>query len=152
MTLALAEKGVDAVIRFLEKIAGPAAEESGLLLQDKVKFYRFKNQVKMLAKAQIMLDEAGVTPRAVPPKTLLPLLDGAALEEDEDLSTKWAALLANAATPNGPFTIYPSYPHILSQLSPNEATLLDAIYDLTLQIGLKPGQWAERGASRGSIL
>jgi len=154
--LALAEKGSEAAINFLGKIAGPAAEESGLLLQDKIRFHRFQNQVKMLEKAQIMLEKAGVTPIAVPLKTLLPLLDGSALEEDEDLSTKWAALLANAATPNAPFIIYPSYPHILSQLSPRDAALLDVIYDLALKPGLEPGLepgiWMERGANRESIM
>ncbi len=60
------------------------------------------------------LSEADVSPTSVPLRTLLPLLEGAALEEDDDLSTKWAALLANAATPNSPLAIYPSFPHALS--------------------------------------
>jgi len=153
---ALAKTGIPAAIEaakeFLEKIAGPAAEEVGLLLQDKVRIYRFRNQLKMLAKAQKMLDDAGVSPTSVPLKTLLPLLEGAALEEEDDLSTKWAALLANAATPNSPLAIYPSFPHILSQLSPRDARVLDEIYDLALRLGLVPGQWAERGGKRESIM
>jgi len=60
------------------------------------------------------LSEADVSPTSVPLRTLLPLLEGAALEEDDDLSTKWAALLANATTPNSPLAIYPSFPHALS--------------------------------------
>ena len=102
----------------------------------------------MLAKAQKMLNDAGVSPTSVSLKTLLPLLEGAALEEEDDLLTKWAALLANAANPKSPFPIYPSFPHILSQFSPRDARVLDAIYDLALQLGLGPGQWAERGGSR----
>ena len=143
---------LEATKEFLEKIAGPAAEEVGLLLQDKVRIYRLGNQLKMLAKAQKMLDDAGVSPTSVPFRTLLPLLEGAALEEEDDLSTKWAALLANAATPDSPVDIYPSFPHILSQLSPRDAKVLDAIYDLTLRLGLRPGQWAERGGKRESII
>ena len=152
---ALAKSGIPAAIEaakeFLDKIAGPAAEEVGLLLQDKVRLYRFRNELKMLAKAQKMVDEAGINPKSVPFRTLLPLLEGAALEEDDDLSTKWAALLANAATSDSPVNIYPSFPHILSQLSPRDAKVLDAIYNLALRIGLKPGQWGERGAKRESI-
>ena len=106
----------------------------------------------MLAKAQKMLDDAGVSPISVPLRTLLPLLEGAALEEEDDLSTKWAALLANAATPDSPVDIYPSFPHILSQLSPRDARVLDAIYDLALHLDLRPGQWAERGGNRESIM
>lgn len=152
----LAKSGIaaafEATKEFLGKIAGPAAEEAGLLLQDKVRMYRFGNQIKMLAKAQKMLYDAGVSPRSVPLRTLLPLLEGAALEEEDDLSSKWAALLANAATPGSPVDIYPSFPHILSQLSPREARVLDAIYDLVLRLDLRPGQWAERGGNRESIM
>lgn len=153
---ALAKSGIPAAFEaakeFLGKIAGPATEEVGLLLQDKVRIYRFGNQLKMLAKAQKMLDDAGVSPISIPLRTLLPLLEGAALEEEDDLSTKWAALLANAATPHSPVDIYPSFPHILSQLSPRDARVLDAIYDLALHLGLRPGQWAERGGNRESIM
>lgn len=152
----LAKTGIPAAIEaakeFLGKIAGPAAKEVGLLLQDKVRIYRFCNQLKMLAKAQKMLNEAGVSPTSVPLRTLLPLLEGAALEEEDDLSSKWAALLANAATPNSPLAIYPSFPRILSQLSPRDARALDAIYDLALRLGLRPGQWSERGCERESII
>lgn len=152
----LAKTGIPAAIEaakeFLGKIAGPAAEEVGLLLQDKVRIYRFSNQLKMLTKTQKMLNETGVSPTSVPLRTLLPLLEGAALEEEDDLSSKWAALLANAATPNSPLAIYPSFPRILSQLSPRDARVLEAIYDLVLQLGLRPGQWPERGGSRESII
>lgn len=152
----LAKSGISAAIEpakeFLGKIAGPATEEAGLLLQDKVRIYRFGNQLKMLAKAQKMLDDAGVSPTFVPLRTLLPLLEGVALEEEGDMSTKWAALLANAANPNSLVEIYPSFPHILSQLSPREARVLDAIYDLALRLSLISGQWAEHGGNRESIM
>lgn len=50
-------------------------EELGGLLADQVKFYRFKNQVRILLKAQKFLGEAGVNPRRVPLKTLIPSLE-----------------------------------------------------------------------------
>jgi len=109
--------GIPGLAKFIGKIAGPAVGEFGLMLQDRVRSRRFFDQVKTYIKAQTMLEKAGEDPQVVPSKILFPLLDGAALEEDEDLSTKWAALLANAANPNAPFTTYPSYPHILTLLS-----------------------------------
>lgn len=72
----LAKTGIPAAFEaakeFLGKIAGPAAKEVGLLLQDKVRIYRFCNQLNMLAKVQKMLNEAGVSPTSVPLRTLLP--------------------------------------------------------------------------------
>jgi hypothetical protein len=40
---------------------------------------------------------------------------------------RWAALLSNAANPASVIQVFPSFPEILSQLSPKEAILLDAI-------------------------
>jgi Abortive infection alpha len=119
---------------FLEKVAGPAAEELGLLLQDKVRLYRFKNQVKMLDKARAILKEAGISPSVVPLRSLLPILEGAALEDNEYLADKWAALLANAAADETGGNSHPSFPHILSELSPNDARFLDLLAKHTSKV------------------
>ena len=57
-----------------------------------------------------------------------PLLEGAALEDDENLSNKWAGLLASAATSNEAEHSHPSFPRILSEMSPREALILDKLY------------------------
>lgn len=116
---------VEAAKEFLSKLVGPAAEEIGLLLQDQVKLYRFKNQLRILAKAEAMLLKAGSTPNAVPFRTLLPILEAAASEDDESLSIKWAALLANSAAKPEDYASHPSFPRILSEIAPIEARFLD---------------------------
>lgn len=115
----------EAAKKFLSKLAGPAAEEIGLLLQDQVKLYRFKNRMRILAKAEAMLAKAGLTPNAVPFRTLVPILEYAASEDDESLSTKWAALLANSAAKAESTASHPSFPRILSEIDPGEAKFLD---------------------------
>ncbi len=114
---------------FLQKLLGPALEEAGLILQDDVRRYRLQNQIKILTKARSMLEKAGISPTAVPLKTLLPLLENASLEQEDDLQTKWAALLANASSPAGSLLVLPGFSEILKQLSPQEARLLDGMYD-----------------------
>lgn len=134
----LLKAGVDEAAKasrgFLLRIAGPAAEEVGLLLQDKVKLYRFRNQVRMLAKAQSIMREANLDPEAVPLRTLLPILEGAALEDDESLADKWAALLANAAAGRAGAGSHPSFPRILAELSPNDARFLDLLAERTTKV------------------
>jgi hypothetical protein len=49
------------------------------------------------------------------------------MTDDEDLHTRWAALLANAAT--SPKLVHPSYVEILKQLTPEDAQLLDKLFD-----------------------
>jgi hypothetical protein len=77
-----------------------------------------------------MLAEVGLAPAYVPARTLVPLLDLAGLEdpEDEDMHARWAALLANASAgeaANG--EVLPSFPRILSELTPIEATMLERL-------------------------
>src|SRR6266568_709406 len=74
-----------------------------------------------------MAKDAGFTPQAVPPKILFPLLEGASFEEDEDLHTMWAALLANAASPGNAEKVRPGFLAILKQMAPDEAALLNRI-------------------------
>jgi len=129
---ALAKSGIPAAIeaakQLLEKLVGPAAEETGLFLQDKVRIYRLRNQLTVLGKTQDMLNSAGIDPRSVPLRILVPLLDGAALEDDDNLATKWAALLANAATQGSNVNLIPSFSNILSQLQPRDAAILDILH------------------------
>ncbi|HZL14253.1 MAG TPA: Abi-alpha family protein [Verrucomicrobiae bacterium] len=136
---------------FLEKIAGPPAEEFGLFLGDQVRLFRFRKQVKLLADAGEILKQAGINPKKVPLKTLFPILEGASLEEDESMSARWAALLATAANPKSTITVQPSFPEILKQLSPLEAKILDLIFDMINQIGIVRAEWPSRGALGKSV-
>jgi hypothetical protein len=120
--------GVSAARHLLQKLCGPAFDELGLLLQDRARVYRLKNQLRMLGKVQDMLQEAGKEVRPVPLRTLLPLLEGAALEDDENLSDKWAGLLASAASSDETESTHPSFPRILCEISPREALIIDKLH------------------------
>lgn len=108
-------------------ILGPATGEFAERVKDEIRLYRFGRQLELLKKAEKMVQDAGFTPKAVPIKLLFPLLEGASLEEDEDLHTMWAALLANASM-RASVEVRPSYAEILAQLSPPEAMLLTQIH------------------------
>ena len=75
-----------------------------------------------------MLAVAAIEPQPVPLKTLFPLLEAAALENEDLLKKTWAALLANAANPNLKTSFAPSYVEILRQLGTNEVRVIDFIY------------------------
>jgi len=63
----------------------------------------------------------------VPPKILFPLLEGASLEENEQLDDMWAALLANAASSVHAERVRPGFIATLKQMSPDEEALFLAI-------------------------
>lgn len=77
--------------------------------RDRVRMYRYEKQLKCVEKAERMALDVGFIPRAVSPKLLFPLLEGVSLEEHEDLHTMWAALLANASSPDFAEQVRPGY-------------------------------------------
>jgi hypothetical protein len=115
------------VTDLVKKMLGPAADEVGEWGRDKIKAYRTQNATKVLEEAGRMLHEAQIEPEPVPPKILLPLLDGASLEDSEDMQKMWAALLANAASPENE-RVRPGFISTLRQLSTDEAETLQRLH------------------------
>jgi hypothetical protein len=112
-----------------KKLAGPLAEEIGLTLGDKAREYRLRNAVKIFGRVKNMLAEAGIKPVAIPPRLFLSAIEAASVEDDETLQAKWAALLTNAADPERRIPVLPSFVEVLQELTPDEARLLEQVYD-----------------------
>lgn len=128
---------------FLQRIINPPLEELGLLVADNVKYWRFKNQLKILRKADEYIKQNNIKTKQIPLKVLVPLLDGASLEEDNELRDKWSALLINYADTDN-FLNSTIYPNILSQLSSNEARCIDKMIDkVTYEAGQFYDLWTE---------
>jgi len=113
------EKGLELAKEFLGKLVSPTIEEVGLLLSDHVKYFRFKNQVRILLKAKSYVEEKKVPLKTIPTKVLVPLLENASLEDDETLQDKWAKMLANMVDSEKNLQ-NKIFPYILSQLSIEE--------------------------------
>jgi hypothetical protein len=123
----IAEKLLEPASDLIKRTGGPVADEIGEYLAASVRPYTVVRQVEAVAKAQQMLNKRGLSTHPVPPRLLLPILEGASIEDEEDLHTRWAALLANAASSD---KVHPSYIEVLKQLTPAEARLLDALYKI----------------------
>lgn len=132
ITSTVIEKGLDIAKSFLEKLIFPAVEETGLLVKDKINFWRFKNQVKMLNKAQQFCLKNNIKPKNIPLKLISPMLEYSALEEDEKLQDKWAILLSNMVDSEQNIENH-VFPYILSQISINEYDILETVYFDTIK-------------------
>jgi hypothetical protein len=86
--------------------------------------WRFQNQVKMLNKAKEYCERNSIDPKKISLKVICPLLDYAALEEDEVLQDKWAVLLSNMVDSHQNIENH-VFPYILSQISTNEFLVLE---------------------------
>jgi len=111
---------------FLLTLVGPVGKEMGEVMADKVRFLRFKNSLRTFERAKQLLAEHEIEPQQVNIKILIPVLEGASLEEDDGLVEKWAGLLASASA-NEPF--HPSFPQLLNELSPLDARILDYAFE-----------------------
>jgi len=156
--LPLVAKGADAAIEvgrkearsFLAKVLGPPAETIGELLAIWPRERLFNNMINVVLRANKKLKEAGVDPRQVPLKIIHPLLENAALEEDDGIRERWANLLANNADPRNPSPPAASYADILKDLGTREVKFLDAVrseYDR--HTFFSPDRWLGPGNSFG---
>ena len=108
---------------------GPSASELGLMFGDFFRVRRLRRAVRLLSDVKQIASEAGLTLKAVAPRLLLPILESASLQEDEDLHQRWVALLTNAATTDYDNQILPCFPDMLKQLTSEEAQFLDRAYE-----------------------
>lgn len=93
--------------------------------------WRAKQAAKVVEGAGEILAELNLEPTVCKPKILLPLIEQASLEEDDDLTKKWMGLLASAVTGN---SIHPSYSKILSEIIQIEAKIIDYLYSLEIDL------------------
>lgn len=126
-------KGIDVADKFGsfvgQFIKGPAEEAVGTII-DRIRFVRIEQRVRFIQKIEQLVAETGVqlSPNSVPLNLAVPLFSEATLEENEELQTRYAALLVNAANSDGSVEVRRLHVEILSQLGPIEIMILDALY------------------------
>lgn len=121
-------KLIDVAKDFLDTIVKPGATQVGLLIGEKIQSYRIMNQVNILIKVKEYVEKRGISISAIPLKILVPLLDHASLEEEEDLQDLWAKMLTNMLDSEENFQKH-IFPYILSQISIEDYNSLIELYD-----------------------
>lgn len=129
ITSTAVEKGIDLAKDFLGVLIKPAVEETGLLIKDQVTLWRFKNQVKMLNKAQSIVEKQNINPKKVSLKVLVPLLEYSSLEEDDEIQDTWAILLSNIVDSEQNIENH-VFPYILGQISLQELSIIKKAWSI----------------------
>jgi hypothetical protein len=109
-------------------LLGPAAEEAGGMLKQSVERFRASRTTRFFSRTSDKIQATGVGPQPVSLKILLPIVESASVEDDDDLQDVWANLLANAATSPYGDGIVPSYPAILKDLTARDVKYLDTLF------------------------
>ena len=128
-----AHAGTLSVVR---AIAGPASNELGLILSDRVKAWRMNNLIRVSEKFDRICDEKGLNRHDLQSLTIavgLPMLERASYEEDDELQEMWANLMVSATSNTDPSEdskdLYRTWVNILSQMSRWDCRLLSAVIE-----------------------
>lgn len=114
-----------AAVNFLGRICNPAADEIGLLLQDKVRAYRNKNFSAIAQKAEKRVDEKNGDPK-INPRILYSIYEHGSWSDSDFLQDMWAGLLASSCFDDESDRNM-LYVDILSKISMAEASLFEYI-------------------------
>lgn len=126
---------------FIAKYIGGALEQGMGIFEDKLRYLRWERQHRLMLRADEFLKRSGLEEpsRAVPLKLALPILQGATLEENDEIQDRWAALLVNAANASFSGEVRRAYASMLEQLTSLDVRILDVIYSLPFFDGMEYG-------------
>jgi hypothetical protein len=110
---------------FLSRICLPAAEEFGLLLQDRVRGWRSRNTAAVLAKAEELLHDQ-TEPVQAPPRLVGLILEHGSWIENSAVQQMWGGLLASSCSVDGEDDDNLMFVDLLSRMTTSQVRLLDA--------------------------
>lgn len=114
---------LDGASAFLSRICLPAAEEFGLLLQDKVRGWRANNALKVVAIAQERLPNAKDELHAHP-RLVSSVIEHGSWSDEVELQEMWGGLLASSCTKDGRDDSNVIFVHLVSHLTSLQARVL----------------------------
>jgi hypothetical protein len=123
----VAKGAVDGAGAFLSRICLPAAEEFGLLLQDKVKAWRGANAIQILNHAERLLEADHSASRThAHPRLVGKILESGSWTDDDEVQRLWAGLLATACKADGTDESNLIFVNLLDQLTSVQVRILRA--------------------------
>ncbi|WP_299162815.1 Abi-alpha family protein [uncultured Tenacibaculum sp.] len=123
--------------KVIKAVLGPSVSQISETFADNFRLRRFKNQIKILTKAQEHIEKLGFDPKQVNLKVLAPLVQLSSLEENIELQERWAKLITNIVKIEGQTLLKQNSIEIISKISNEEAQLIDFLYDYFIQKRLK---------------
>lgn len=120
---------IDKGEKVIKALFGPSIKEMAGTLGDSFRFRRFKNQVKILEKAEKYLEKKKMSPKKLDLKVLVPLLEYTSLEENPSLQETWAKLISNLVTVKSNSIIKKRAVEAMSKLSNEDILIMNILYE-----------------------
>lgn len=125
----LAFAGIGAKTELGQRMLGPAADEIGKSLAtfgDIFRFYQNDNLGKIFAKWNTARQDKPISEDEF--RKVLPLLQPASMQSDDELQERWAALLETTISGTGDSV--PSFAKTLSEINADEARFMSRLMDI----------------------
>jgi hypothetical protein len=129
----------EATTSFGRVVKGPIDEMVGIL-EDRVRFARWKRQLALTDKAEKIMVARGMAKptRELPINFAVPLLTAAVLEEDDYLQETWARLLVNAGDASTEMELRTAFVEILRGMSAFDVRNLSKLAVATITSSNEP--------------
>lgn len=122
------EKSFAAAQSVLSRICLPAAEELGLMFQDKVRYWRLNNIIKIIQKSEGIMDFEGEKLKlSAHPRVVKEIMENGSWCDDDTLQDMWAGLIASSCDKNNGEDINILFANTLKNLTSNQAKILNFI-------------------------
>ncbi len=117
---------------FIAPLIKGSLEQGIEIFRDKLSYIRWERLNRLIQKSNDYMEELGIDEiqNPIPLKFMIPLLQGASIEEDDNLQDIWIRLLVNSVKDEG-IELKRVYIDILERISPLEVKILDVIYSLS---------------------
>lgn len=126
---------IDGASNFLSRICMPVAEEFGLLLQDKVRAYRVRNEAAILLEAEKRLEKHQPGARvSIHPRLLAATLGAGSWTDDDALQKMWAGLIASACSVDGRDDANLIFTDLMSRLTAAQVRIVNFAVETTSKI------------------
>lgn len=122
-------KAIDASVKlggFFRLVLGDTAVELGGVANDWAKYFRYKNLLRIQDKVNGLHAKRKIEGKTIPipPRYAIPLIQNASHEDDDDIQSLWAGLIANSTDPNKKLNVKKIYIEILSSLEPIDVQII----------------------------
>ena len=134
----------------LARLFGPVADEIGEDIAQWYKNRRQRNLENVLEKAAEKLSSENSETAQPKLNLIYPIINKSSLVEDSFLQEKWANLLASAISKDTSARVHTAFPHILEQLSPLEAKILDKVCEFAQKI--PKNELSSQGLTKDSLI
>jgi len=122
------EKSFEGAAAFLGAICMPVAEELGLMLKDKVRYWRMNNIAKIIEKSKGKMQYVdGQVQLNAHPKVVKEIIENGSYADDNDVQELWAGLLASSCTKNNGSDSNLIFINTLKDLTVNQIRVLNFI-------------------------